>query len=365
MRSEPTEYPLVDDARSLESFCERIANESLVALDTEFVRERTYFPELCVLQIATPESIAAIDCLSAIDLEPLFAALYSVDKCWLLHSARQDLEVLYYRSGKLPSQLIDTQIAAGLLGSPPQMGLQALLDKMLGVMLEKEHTRADWSRRPLPEALERYALDDVRYLIPAWRRLEAELESRGRRAWFDEDCARQLAIPIEADVATVFERTKGAGTLRGKRRAAALALLDWREQRAKKVNRPRRWILGDDELVRIAAALPVSQADLDQIQGLPSGIVARSGRELLAAIRDAEPIDDAEERPAPNKAVIRSLQSEVRARADALGIQPELLATRRDIATTASGRIPESLASGWRRDVLGGILDDVNRDPAS
>jgi ribonuclease D len=365
MRSEPIEYPLVDDARSLEGFCERIANQSLVALDTEFVRERTYFPELCVLQVATTDSIAAVDCLSAIDLEPLFATLYSEDKCWLLHSARQDLEVLYYRSGKLPARLIDTQIAAGLLGSPPQMGLQALLEKVLGVTIEKEHTRADWSRRPLAEALERYALEDVHYLIPAWRQLEAELESRGRRAWLDEDCARQLAIPIEADVATVYERTKGAAALRGKRRAAALALLDWREQRARRVNKPRRWILADDELVRIAAALPASQTDLERVQGLPPGVVARSGRELVAAIRDAKPIENGEERLPPEKAIVKSLQSEVRARADALGIQPELLATRRDIATTASGRIPESLSSGWRRDVLGEILDNVNRDPAS
>ena len=180
MRHEPTEFPLIDDGRALETLCERIANASLVALDTEFVRERTYFPELCVLQIATDEAVAAVDCLSGIDLDPLFATLYAESKCWLLHSARQDLEVLFYRAGKLPAHLIDTQIAAGLLGLPLQVGLQGLLEEMLGVRIDKEHTRADWSARPLPAALERYALDDVRYLIPAWQELSARCSASWR-----------------------------------------------------------------------------------------------------------------------------------------------------------------------------------------
>lgn len=360
MRHEPTEYPLIDDIRALDALCEHIADESLVALDTEFVRERTYFPELCVLQIATEETIAAVDCLSGIDLDPLFATLYAESGCWLLHSARQDLEVLFYRAGKLPAHLIDTQIAAGLLGLPLQVGLQGLLEEVLDVRIDKEHTRADWSIRPLPDALERYALDDVRYLIPAWQALFARLEAKGRAAWFDEDCARQLAIPIEADLTTLLERTKGDGSLKGKRRAAALALLDWREQRAKERNKPRRWILGDDQLVRIANALPDSLGDLERVQGLPPRLVARSGPKLLAAMRDANPVQDATERLPPNKTVIKSLQAEIRALADKLEIQPELLATRRDIAMVASGQMPAALSSGWRREVLGDVLANVS-----
>jgi ribonuclease D len=360
MRLEPIEYPLIDDNRTLDDLCQRIADENLVAIDTEFVRESTYYAELCVLQIATEQHVAAVDCLAAIDLDPLFAILSRPDKRWLLHSARQDLEVLFQRTGKLPARLIDTQIAAALIGLPLQTGLQGLVEKTLEVTLEKEHTRADWSRRPLPEAQLLYALDDVRYLIPAWRRLEVELDSRGRTAWFDEDCARQLAVPIEPELQTLFERTRGAGALGGKRRAAALALLEWRERRAKSTNRPRRWILADDQLVRIATALPGSPAELERIEGLPPKLVARSGADLLKAIRDALPLPDETERLVPDKAVVKSIQAEVRARAEALGIQPELLATRREIALLASGYLPESLSSGWRRSILGDILDPLS-----
>ncbi|HUF74264.1 MAG TPA: HRDC domain-containing protein [Gammaproteobacteria bacterium] len=356
MRQEPIEYPLIDDSRALRELCERIADVDLVALDTEFVRERTYYPELCVLQIATATSIAAVDCLAAIDLDPLLATLHSPDKSWLLHSARQDLEVLFNRAGKLPARLIDTQIAAALIGLPLQTGLQGLLEKTLGVTIGKEHTRADWSRRPLPGPLVRYALDDVRYLIPAWLELATELESRGRAAWFEEDCARQLAIPIEADLSTLLERTRGAGTLSGKRRAAAIALLDWRERRAKAKNRPRRWILADDQLVRIAQTLPGSPADLERIENLPPKLIASSGALLLTAIREAEPALDATDRPVPDKAVVKSIQAAVRARAEELDIQPELLATRREIAMAASGQLSESLSSGWRRSILDEIL---------
>jgi ribonuclease D len=356
MPQEPIQYPLIDDSRTLRDLCERIAGEDLVALDTEFVRERTYYPELCVLQIATPTSIAAVDCLAAIDLDPLLDTLHSPGKSWLLHSARQDLEVLFQRTGRLPDRLIDTQIAAALIGLPLQIGLQGLLEKTLGVTIGKEHTRADWSKRPLPEPLVRYALDDVRYLIPAWRELETELESRGRADWFHEDCARQLAIPIEPELSTLLERTRGAGGLRGKRRAAAIALLDWRERRAKTKNRPRRWILADEQLVRIAEALPGSQADLERIESLPPKLVASSGAFLLTAIREAEPAPAAIERAAPDKAVVKSIQAAIRARAAALDIQPELLATRRDIAMAAAGQLSEPLSSGWRRSIIEEIL---------
>lgn len=364
MQSEPTDLPLIDNASALDDLVERIGGDALVALDTEFVRERTYFPELCVLQVATESTIAAVDCLAAIELAPLFATLLAPSKCWLLHSARQDLEVLFQRTGKLPARLIDTQIAAGLIGLPPQVGLQSLLEQLLGVRIEKEHTRANWSRRPLPQALLQYALDDVRYLIPAWHELQVRLESAGRDTWLDEDCARQLALPIEPDALALLERTKGAGTLKGKRRAAALALLEWRELRAKERDKPRRWILADDQLVRIASALPDTPADLARVPDLPPRLVARSGSLLLAAIRDAPPAQEAPEWHPPDKAVAGSLKAQIKVRAEELGLQPELLATRRDITMTASGRLPETLASGWRRTALAAILEKLSSDPA-
>lgn len=366
MRDEPIEYPLVDNARALDDLRQRVLRENLIALDTEFVRERTYYPELCVLQIATKMWVAAIDCLADVDLDAFLTTLVSDDRVWLLHSARQDLEVLFHRIHRLPAQLIDTQIAAGLIGLPLQTGLQGLLEEVLGVTIDKEHTRADWSRRPLRESLVRYALDDVRYLIPAWQRLNELLESKGRTEWLHEDCARQLAIPIEADASTLLERTRGAGSLKGKRRAAALALLHWREQRAQRRNKPRRWILADDQLVRIATSLPASRADLERIEGLPPRLVARSGADIVAVIAESasEAPPPESERLQPDKARVRSLQAEIRALAETLGLQPELLATRRDIAMAAAGQLPESLSSGWRHSILGGILGEVSSDRA-
>jgi ribonuclease D len=365
MSQEKTEYAFVDDSATLDELIEQISPASVFALDTEFIRERTYYPELCVLQIATAEVVAAVDCLAAIDLEPLYEILLSPGKSWLLHSARQDLEVLFNRTGKLPEKLIDTQIAASLIGMPLQIGLQGLLEEILNVEIGKQHTRANWKRRPLPEAFLSYALDDVRYLIPACKRLKDRLRALGRLNWFDEECDRQLHLPIEPDTETIFDRTKGTGKLRGRSRAVARALVAWREERAKSRDKPRRWILADDELVRIAMALPATESELERVPDLPPKLVSRSGIALVAAIREAPELEDRAESPIPDKAILRALQSEVKSRADELGIQPELLATRRDIAMLAIGQLPESVASGWRGPILAELKDLISRDRAS
>lgn len=365
MSRERTEYPIVDQARDLSELLEHVTGARILALDTEFVRERTYYPELCVVQVATEEVIAAIDCLAGLDLDPLFDLLTAEDKVWVLHSARQDLEVLYYRIGRLPKQLIDTQIAAGLTGMPAQIGLQGLLAEVLAVDIGKQHTRADWSRRPLTDALKEYALDDVRYLLTVWSKLEEQLTGLGRLAWFHEDCERQLGLPIEPDTSQLFEKVKGTGSLRGERRAAAYALVAWREDRAKSLNRPRRWILSDEHLVRIATRLPRSAAELNEIRELPPRLVARSGSALLEAIEGAGQVDDAPTAPTPDRNAVRALQTAVRDRAARLGIQPELLATRRDIARMAAEQSMDSLPPGWRSSVLGEILESVSRDRAS
>lgn len=358
MSRHPIEYPLVDDPRTLADVIQRVSGAGLVAIDTEFVRERTYYPELCVLQLATNDMIAAIDCLAPTDLGPLMEALTAEDRPWLLHSARQDLEVLFYLSGKLPTRLIDTQIAAGLTGFPLQIGLKDLLEETIGVTIGKQHTRADWSRRPMPDAMVQYALDDVRHLLSLWHWLELRLEAMSRKAWFDEECERQLSLPIEPDLLSLAERTKGIGGLRGEQRSAAFALVAWREARAQKRNRPRRWILADDEIVRIARSRPETMSDLKRIDGLPSRLVSRSGQEILSAIRDAAPVDDVPDRDAPDRDAVRSLQKEVRARAEAVGIPPELLATRRDISLAAQGLPPKIMTTGWRRALLAELIED-------
>lgn len=356
MSLQPSDYPLVDDPLALRELTERLSDCPMLAIDTEFIREKTFYPELCVLQIATGEFAAAVDCLAAIDLRPLFAALLAADKTWLLHSARQDLEVLFNLASGLPQRLIDTQIAAALLGNPLQIGLQSMLQSTLGVSIAKEHTRADWSRRPLTDALLAYALDDVRFLPAAWAELRTRLVDVGRLAWFEEECERLLRLPIQPDTAALFERTKGAGGLTGKRRSAAMALLDWRETRAQQSNRPRRWILSDDQLVRIAMALPSSPAALRDLPDLPEKLIARSGEAIVNAVQNAPATSDTPVVVAPEKSEVRSLQSAVKERAASLGIQPELLATRKDINLIAIGQAPAYLIEGWRNAILGDLL---------
>lgn len=352
-----SEYRLVRDQAILDELCQRIEPAGRVAVDTEFIRESTYYPQLCLLQIATADTIAAVDCLADIDTKPLFDALHAGGKPWILHSARQDLEVVAHYSGRLPAKLVDTQIAASLLGFPLQVGLQPLVADVLGVALGKEHTRADWSRRPLADAVLDYALDDVRYLLGLSSVLEERLAALGRLSWLEEDCARQLALPIYPDSLSILERTRGAGGLRGAGRATALALVEWREARARAADRPRRWILPDDQIVAIALAMPQTPAELAAIPGLTPRLLKRSGEALLGAVAGAGRAPERADSAPPDKTVMKRLQAEVKARAEALGIQTEVLATRREIGAVAQGITPETMTVGWR----GGVLADLGR----
>lgn len=351
------ELPLVADGRGLAEVSAAVGRSDLVALDTEFVRERTYYPELCLVQVATDDLVACIDMLAPIDFESFYTALHRDDCTWVLHSARQDLEVIGNSSGRAPVRLIDTQIAGALIGLPTQLGLQPMLATLLGVELAKTETRTDWSRRPLAERAIRYAIDDVRYLLPAWHVLRQRLERLDRLDWLEEDCRRVLAAPPPSDAPSIFERMRGTGGLDGPDQAAALALIAWREEKARALNRPRRWILGDEQVVRIARALSRDIGSLERVPDLPRKLVARWGAEIAAAIGAAAAADGGAEPKAPpasriDKSVLKTLQADVRRRAAKLGIEPEVLATRRELVQLAAGEPPAALAHGWRAEQM-------------
>ena len=352
--------PLVNTASALASVVEWVSEAPLLAIDTEFVREKTYYPKLCLIQLATDEHATCIDCLAGLDLGPLLAPLFAAERTWVLHSARQDLEVIWQLAQRPPPRLIDTQIAAALSGSAAQIGLEGLLRETLGVELGESFARTDWSRRPLPVAALAYALDDVRYLLPALRTLMGRLAELGRSDWLEEDCARLLAEPPVADTTTVWSRLKSVHALPLRSRCAALALVRWREHEAQVKDRPRRWILADDDLLAVAGALPNDISELERC--LPPRTAAKLGKALLAAVA-AHPDADVERivlantpPPQADKATLKSLQSAVRARAEQLGIEPEILATRRDLAMLARGERAPLLSEGWRRTALAGVL---------
>src|SRR5690606_22423757 len=216
---------LIDNDEALHELVAELGRSELVALDTEFVRERTYYPQLCLVQVATHGMTACIDCLAGLDLAPLFAALARPGTTWVLHSGRQDLEVVRQYANTLPTRLIDTQIASALTGQAAQIGLREALSAALGVDIGKDHTRADWSARPLPEGPLRYALDDVRHLLPLWRVLEEKLEAAGRLDWLAEDCARLVEDAARDDVLPIWYRLKGVQGLTTDEQKAALALV--------------------------------------------------------------------------------------------------------------------------------------------
>ena len=331
-----------------------------LALDTEFVRERTYFPKLCLIQAALPGELALIDVLAIEDGGALIAPLTDPRRIKLLHAARQDIEALLPLTGAPLAPVFDTQQAASLLGFPAQVGYAELVRQLLDVELAKGHARTDWARRPLSAEQLAYAADDVRYLPALAAALEERLQAAGRRGWMDEESAQLRDISLyRVEPAEAWRRLKGLERLDQAGFDAARALARWRERRAMDRDLPRGWVLPDAAIHELAEARPRTGEALAAITSVPRGTAARVGDEILAAIHktgDAEPVAALEELSRPGPAQVRqmkSLQQRLLAIAGELGIQPEILATRRELAALVRGVRELPVLSGWRREVIG------------
>ena len=352
---------LVTDPAQLTDATASFAGLPAIALDTEFMRERTYYARLCLLQLAGGGRIALVDPLAITDLSPVAALLGDTAQVKILHAARQDLEVLYPLLGGVAAPVFDTQIAAALLGHPAQMGYGELVAKITGIVLTKGHARTDWARRPLsPEQLH-YAADDVRHLETLRDELGTRLDALGRLPWLQEDC-RALQDPAlyVTEPERAWQRFKGADRLVPQERAALRALAAWREARAMRRNLPRGWILTDETLRDAARLRPATLAALAALPGIAAGTVERSERELLDVIAAARPEEGeapaapAEERLTPEEnALLRRLQDRLRGIGAELGIQPEVLATRRELTALLRGERTLPVLAGWRREVAG------------
>jgi len=353
---------LVTTEEQLATAVFRLQGAVRLAVDTEFMRERTYRPRLCLVQVASDADCYLVDALAGLDLAPLFAVLNERSRLKILHAARQDLEVLLQSGGSVPAPVFDTQVAAALLGLPPQVGYAELIARRLGHSIDKGQTRTDWSRRPLTDAQLAYAADDVRHLLELHTDLAAELAARGRAAWHAEDCAA-LEDPslYRTEPADAWRRLKGLGRLRPAEQAIARALAGWREQRAIAADKPRGWILADDVLLALATGAPNSLEQLEQVRSLPPSVLRKRGDELLGVVRAAReggeglPPAAAQGRPTPEQTRrIGGLQQRVRDVASGLEISPEVLATRRDVEALVLGSPDGStLLRGWRREAVG------------
>lgn len=358
-------FRLIGRQDDLDACCARLETLPVLPLDTEFARTDTYRPRLCLIQIATPEVMFCIDTLAPLDLAPLGAVLAANRSLKIMHAAKQDLEVLNLQFGSLPGPLFDTQIAAGLLGHPPQAGYAALVEAELGARLDKSQTRTDWSRRPLSAAQLAYAADDVAWLPPLTDKLRARLQSLGRDAWAEADSAALLDPMLYAvQPERAWERLSGLERQPAIVQARARRLAAWRERRADQSNRPRQWILADQPLMALAVAGPADSAGMEALGLLPPGLLRNSGTALLAELREAERelaegriVLEQKPRPAAtDNDQLKRLAGIVQQKAGELGVAAELLATRAELAALLRGSTAVRPLQGWRRGVIGEAL---------
>jgi len=356
----------VDTDTALAEVVDQLADAPAFALDTEFHRERTYFPKLALVQLSyEPDQLVLIDPL-AVDLAPMAEVLES-DTTVVIHAASQDLEVLRLATGTVPRNLFDTQIAAGFVGySNPSLAV--LHTGLLDIALNKSDRLTDWLVRPLPEQVLAYAADDVRYLLQIHERLVAELTADERLEWALSECDLERARGAETkDPDEAWRRVKGAGRLRGRPAAVARSVAAWRERRAAELDIPVRHVLGDLALVSIAQRPPRDAAALAKVRGVDSralkGDSATGLLEAVAAGQQAEP--PARESKGPRRTdanlgpAVALLSSWLTQYAHELRIDTQLLATRKDIEHFVEHTGRGRLADGWRRDLVGRPMQDL------
>lgn len=363
MTSIPT---VITRGPALEAAAARLARAPRLALDTEFLRERTYLAELALIQLSDFTHIELVDPLTELDLAPLVALLRDAALTKVLHAARQDIEVLLPLTGVPLAPLVDTQIAAALLGMPAQIGYGDLIARELGHTLEKSQARTDWTRRPLSRAQLEYAADDVRWLLPLAERLEERLAARGRLGWLAEDCAA-LADPglYRADPADAWQRLKGIESLAPAEQQRLRSLAAWRELRAARRNLPRGWVLADEALRAIGRAAPADVAALKALGVMPPSAADKLGPDIIAELARAAglPLEGllqrADARPSrEEQALTRRLSERLRAVALELDVAPEVLATQRDLRRIARGDPLPAVLRGWRARVLSAPLGE-------
>jgi ribonuclease D len=366
-RSARPDFPppaLITTTEALDELCTRLRRETFVTVDTEFMRERTYWPELCVVQLAGTDEVAVVDAEApGIDLAPLGALFADQAVTKVFHAARQDIEIFVLRFGDVPKPLFDTQVAAMVAGFGDQVGYDALVASLTGGHIDKAHRFSDWSARPLSPAQITYAAADVTYLRGVYEQLRARLEKDGRLDWVAEEMSA-LADPAtyRADPEAMWERLRPRTN---NRRLLGIlrAIAAWREREAQRVNIPRQRLLKDEALLEIAATAPATPEALARARGVTRGFAeGRSGASLLTAIEAAKALPDEElpdvprgkDGPRASPALVSLLKVLLAAQCEQHHVAPKLVASSDDIERLATEEDPAIPAlHGWRMDVFG------------
>jgi ribonuclease D len=353
----------VTDTAALRELVVQLRTAPAVAIDTEFMRERTYYAKLCLIQLGTDDIHAIVDPLAFDDLSPLCELLTDPAVVKIFHAGSQDLEIFYRLCGCATTPVFDSQIAATLAGFPQQVGYGALVKELLGVSLDKGDTYTDWARRPLSDTQVEYAINDVRYLPEVHRRLVDELTREGRVPWLQADFSRlEDPATYEPLPEEQWRRVKRISALNRRQLAVAREVAAWREREAQRRDVPKRWILGDESIVEIARRAPVTASDVSAIRGVADKAGKGACRGIAEAVAVGVAVPEAE-LPSLNKkrrpqgdvdAAVDLMVAIVRMRARQHGVAMPLLASREDLERLAGGeREASALLEGWRRKMVG------------
>jgi ribonuclease D len=365
--------PTITSDRELEFLSERLGDAELIGLDTEFVSEDTFYPELCLVQIITPDEAAVVD-PQKVDVRPLWHALAQARGVVIIHAAREELNFVLRSVGAMPARVFDVQIAAGFASNEYPAAYSSVVGKFLGQQPMKGEQRTDWRRRPLTESQITYALEDVRYLLPLFAKLSELLERRGRTAWFDEETAAWRNEILTAQDRKDWRRVSGIGTLTWRSLGIVRELWHWRQEEARRLNQPPKRLLRDDLLVEIARRKTDQVDQILAIRGMQRKDLTRKARELAACVQRGL--------TTPLEPLARSAPREPPSQLNLLGqfLTPALttICRRADVAASMVGTASDVreliayrfgfgapsdetplLLRGWRALLVGNLLDDL------
>jgi ribonuclease D len=355
---------VITDTGALAAFCEALSSAEYITVDTEFMRESTFWPILCLVQVAGPDDEAIIDPLAdTIDLKPLYDLIANENVLKVMHAATQDIEIFHHEGGVTPQPLFDTQVAAMVAGFGDQVGYEGLIAKLAKVRLDKASRFTDWSHRPLSESQLEYAMADVTHLRVAYEKLRARIEENGRIAWVEQEMIK-LADPAKYEVVPE-EAWRRMKTKRAQPRYLAVlqAVAAWRDREAMNRDQPRNRILRDDVLSQLAARPPENPKALSRVRGLPKGFAdGKMGRSLIEAIEAGRnlPEDEAPELPPivelpPGAGPLMDLLKVLlKFKCDTHDVAQKLVATVADLEAIAGDDDADVAAlRGWRREIFG------------
>ena len=352
----------IDTSKALKLACTRFSHSAFVALDTEFIRQRTYHPILALLQICDGEHLCIIDPLAIEDFSPLINLLYNEKIVKVMHAARQDLEIFYYIQGEPFKPVFDTQIASALMGYGEQIGYAALVKELLNVDLDKSQTRTDWLKRPLSKYQISYAADDVKYLAQLYPLQHERLAQQGRLSWLEKDFQfLSDSSTYTPDLDNLWRKVKGVNRLKRKHLSILKPLAAWRETLAVEQDRPRRRIMSDDSLIELSLNPPLTQAELNNNTYLNAHLSKQYGQQLLEVIQSGLETPEIDWPAFPERyklsrqqeALTDCLMAIVNLSADKNNISPRCLCSRKDLEQLSRGKRDLAILNGWRYELAG------------